>query len=187
MIITSSSLVTLLVFRNWNGGWDVTLPYLIVPFLTWAGLRFGVRGVAMSSFAIANVANWATANGYGPFAATGETEHAVTLLQLFLGITLSASLVLAAVVSDLTDRHASEKVLSARNDELAAALQELSNSQLHLRKLEGILPICMSCKAVRTDDDKRWVQLDEYLMRSEAVSLSHTYCPTCAKNAMLDA
>ena len=187
LIVTSSILVTLLVFRNWDGGLDVTLPYLIVPFLTWAGLRFGVRGVAMSSFAIGNVANWATANGYGPFAITGATEHAVTLLQLFLGITITASLMLAAVVSDLTDRHAAERELQARNDDLAGALQELSESKLHLRKLEGILPICMSCKAVRTDDDKGWVQLDEYLMRSNAVSLSHSYCPNCEKTVLVDA
>lgn len=186
LISTSSILVTLVVFRNWDGGWDVTLPYLIVPFLTWAGLRFGVRGVAMASFVVANVANWSTANGYGPFAISGETEHAVTLLQLFLGITLTASFMLAAVVSDLTDRHVAESLLSARNDELTAALQKLSDSQLHLRKLEGILPICMSCKAVRTDDDKRWVQLDEYLRAADAVSLSHTYCPAC-EAALIDA
>ena len=183
VFVASSILVTLLVFRNWDGGWDVTLPYLIVPFLTWAGLRFGVRAVAMSSLAMANVANWATANGYGPFAITGETEHAVTLLQLFLGITITASLMLASVVSDLTDRHAAERELRARNEDLADALKELSESKLHLRKLEGILPICMSCKAVRTDDDRKWVQLDEYLMVADAVSLSHTYCPDCAQKA----
>lgn len=95
--------VTFLVFRNWGLGWDVTLPYLILPFLMWAGLRFGVRGVALLAFAVANIANWATATGYGPFAITGGTEHAITLLQVFLGITLTSAFLLASLASDLTD------------------------------------------------------------------------------------
>lgn len=187
LIVSSSTIVALLVFRNWEGGWAAALPYLIVPFLTWAGLRFGVRGVALSSFAMGNLANWATANAYGPFAISGDTDHAITLLQLFLGISVTVSLILAAVVSDLTDRRTAEKELRARNDDLAAALQELSESHLYVRKLEGILPICMSCKSVRTDDDKRWIQLDQYLMATDAVSLSHTYCPVCASRALAEA
>ena len=69
--------------------------------------------------------------------------------------------------------------LVASNSALTTTLGELERSQLHLRKLEGILPICMNCKVVRTDDDKNWVRLDEYLTRADAVSLSHTYCPAC--------
>ena len=96
-------IVTMVVFRNWGVVWDVALPYLLVPVLLWAGLRFGVRGVAIVAFVIANIANWATAIGYGPFAITGGTEQAVTLLQLFLLITLTSSFVLASLASDLTD------------------------------------------------------------------------------------
>jgi signal transduction histidine kinase len=102
-LAVSATAVTLLVFRNWDVVWDVTLPYLIVPFLMWAGLRFGLPGVALMGFLVANVANWATAMGYGPFAIAGGAAHAVTLLQLYLGITLISSLVLASLAGDLTD------------------------------------------------------------------------------------
>ena len=99
----SAIAVTLLVFRNWDVAWDTTSPYLIVPFFVWAGVRFGLRGVALVGFAVANIANAATAFGYGPFAMTGGTEHAVTLMQIYLGIVLTTGLILASLRSDLTD------------------------------------------------------------------------------------
>lgn len=177
LVGTGLTIVTVLVFRNWDGLWDVTLPYLILPFIIWASLRFGMRGAALAGFVVANVANWATATHYGPFAL--EAEHAVTLLQIFLGITIATGLMVAALVNDLRSGRETEKALATHNDELNSALEELGRSQLKIRKLEGILPICMSCKAVRSDDDRNWVPLDRYLAGAKAVSLSHTYCPEC--------
>lgn len=176
--------VTFLVFRNWAVGWDVTLPYLIVPVLMWAALRFGLRGTALVGFIVANVANWSTATGYGPFAIAGGTEYAVTLLQIFLVITLTSAFVLASLAADLTDTNEARVRLAGQNDALQSALDAVRRSELHIRKLEGILPICMGCKSVRTDDDERWVPLDRYLATKEGVSLSHGYCPTCAASAL---
>jgi signal transduction histidine kinase len=116
----TATLMTLVVFRNWGRVWDVTLPYLVLPVLMWAALRFGLRGAAIVGFGIANVANWATALGYGPFAIAGGTDHAVTLLQVFLMITLTSGFVLAALVSDLTD----SREFARRQAEYAAEIQE---------------------------------------------------------------
>jgi signal transduction histidine kinase len=116
LLAASSAAVTVLVFRNWDVVWDVTLPYLIVPFLVWAGLRFGVRGVALIALAIALIADVATSTGYGPFAITGGTEYAVTLLQVFLGISITTGLVLASLASDLTDSRQMARRLSEHND-----------------------------------------------------------------------
>jgi integral membrane sensor domain MASE1 len=178
-------IITLLVFRNWGVEWDVSLPYLIIPALIWTALRFGVREVAVASFFVAFIANYATATGYGAFAITGET-HAVTLLQLYLVVVLLTALMVAALTSDLTDSKEIERRLASHNNELKAALEELGRSQLYLRKLEGILPICMGCKSVRSDNDKEWLALDEYLVSADAVSLSHTYCPTCTQKVLED-
>lgn len=183
LLLTSFSM-TVLVFQNWAVSWDVTLPYLIVPFLMWAALRFGMRGTAIVGFVVANVANWATATGYGPFAIAGGTEHAVTLLQIFLVISLTSALVLASLATDLTHTNEVRARLTFQNATLRDALDEVQRSRLYIRKLEGILPICMGCKAVRTDDDTQWEPLDRYLARTDAISLSHGYCPTCATAAM---
>lgn len=113
--------VTLGVFRNWSGALDMTLPYLVTPFVTWAALRYGVRGAAWAMLWVTQVANWATVTGYGPFAyAGGATGHAVTVLQVYLAIAATSALILAALVSDLRDRAEVEQELwrQAHHDQL---------------------------------------------------------------------
>ena len=119
----SLAVVPVLVFQNWNAGWDAALPYLIIPLLTWAALRFGMRGGALAVLWVTQVANWATATGYGPFAGAGAGGDAVVLLQLFLGVTAVSAFILAALVHDLSDR-----------DEVAKSLQH----QAHHDDLTGL-------------------------------------------------
>ncbi|HET7027814.1 MAG TPA: MASE1 domain-containing protein [Candidatus Limnocylindrales bacterium] len=119
LLLLSSSLVTILVFTDPTAPWEVTLPYLVVPFLAWAALRFGLRGVALIGFVVANIANWFTATGHGPFAMTAGGDLAVTLLQVFLGITLISSLALASLGTDLVD----SKEMARREAEHYAEVQ----------------------------------------------------------------
>ena len=60
-----------------------------------------------------------------------------------------------------------------------AALQAALDT---VRTLEGLLPICSSCKRVR-DDTGYWSQIDTYLCQHTNASLSHGYCPECAAKA----
>lgn len=67
------------------------MPYLLVVFLLWAGLRFGPRGAAGASFAITAVAILATTAGTGPFA---QLPH---YLQVFVSVSALMTLILAAL------------------------------------------------------------------------------------------
>jgi diguanylate cyclase (GGDEF)-like protein len=112
LLVSTLALAPPLVFRNWGGTWDVALPHLVLPLLTWAALRFGVRGAALAVLWVTQIANWATASGYGPFAIAGaSTGQAVTLLQLFLAVSSVSALILAALVADLSDRDQVQRVL----------------------------------------------------------------------------
>ena len=51
-----------------------------------------------------------------------------------------------------------------------------------VKTLQGLLPICASCKRVR-DDSGYWSQIDTYLGQHTNASLSHGYCPECAAKA----
>ena len=101
-----------LVFSDVVGAWATTLPYLLIPFFAWAGLRYGTRGTALLSLGVTLIANWFTAVGGGPFAGAGAPVGSeVTLLQMFLATTVSTAFILAALVSDLSDRAEVEAVL----------------------------------------------------------------------------
>ncbi len=75
-----------------------------------------------------------------------------------------------------SSRHATETARA--NAALQAALDKV-------KTLEGLLPICSSCKRVR-DDTGYWSQIDTYLDEHTNASLSHGYCPECAAKAFQD-
>jgi diguanylate cyclase (GGDEF)-like protein len=111
-LLLSTTFVSALVFTDFGGSWMVTMPYVLVPFFAWAALRFGTIGTAWTSLGVTALAAGFTAAGLGPFAQAGGHEGtAVTLLQVFLAITVSFSLLLAALVSDLTERREIEDAL----------------------------------------------------------------------------
>ena len=102
-LATVSLLVTVATFAPVEV-WSASTGVLLVPCFTWAALRFGVRGTAWLSVVITMIANTATAFGHGPFAAV-EThgDRALLTLQVFLAVTVTSALILAASVDDLSD------------------------------------------------------------------------------------
>ena len=64
---------------------------------------------------------------------------------------------------------------------LAAAALALG-LQVRLRHkvkiLEGMLPICASCKKIR-DEQSHWIQIEDYLNRHTHADFSHSICPDC--------
>lgn len=56
----------------------------------------------------------------------------------------------------------------------------------HVQHLEGLLPICASCKKIR-DDKGSWNQLEVYISNHADVSFTHGLCPECAKNWLAEA
>ncbi|MGB8658401.1 MAG: response regulator [Candidatus Zixiibacteriota bacterium] len=68
-----------------------------------------------------------------------------------------------------------EKSLRQRNMELSEALAQV-------KRLKGLLPICMFCKKIRNDQNY-WQQLEDYLAQHTEADFSHSICPECmAKN-----
>jgi len=49
-----------------------------------------------------------------------------------------------------------------------------------VRLLEGLLPICASCKKIRDEHDE-WQQLEAYITRHSEAKFTHGVCPDCAK------
>lgn len=54
---------------------------------------------------------------------------------------------------------------------------ELEATLGRIKRLEGILSICMYCKKVRTEG--AWQQLERYISEHSDAEFSHGMCPTC--------
>jgi diguanylate cyclase (GGDEF)-like protein len=102
-----------LTLSSWEAAWSATLPYFLIPVLVWSALRSTVAATAAAAFVVAQWANLATAHGWGPFAFAGDpTGHALTFLQIYLGIAVGTAMILAAMVSDLVSRRELELQLT---------------------------------------------------------------------------
>lgn len=68
--------------------------------------------------------------------------------------------------------------LSRLNRELRARNVELARALAEVKTLEGIIPICCRCKAVR-DDEGYWQKLEKFFDERTDAKFSHGYCPAC--------
>ena len=58
--------------------------------------------------------------------------------------------------------------------------RELQKALANVRTLQGLIPICASCRRIR-DDIGYWNHLEFYLETHSEAELIHTICPKCAK------
>lgn len=66
--------------------------------------------------------------------------------------------------------------------ELQAALvkqvRELQQALAHIKVLQGILPICMYCHKIRSDEQS-WQRIERYIAAHSDAQFSHAICPDC--------
>ncbi len=70
-----------------------------------------------------------------------------------------------------------KRVVSLQSD-LARRIRELSEALVHVRTLQGILPICMYCHKIRTDQES-WDRIEHYIAQHSDAEFSHGICPEC--------
>lgn len=77
----------------------------------------------------------------------------------------------ALLQAEITERRKAEE----QNKKL---ILELESALAQVKKLEGIIPICMYCKKIR-DDQNSWNQLEKYISEHSEARFSHGLCPQC--------
>lgn len=65
-----------------------------------------------------------------------------------------------------------------QRDLLARRTEELEAALARVKRLEGIIPICMHCKSIRNDSES-WQQLESYFTENSDALFSHGICPAC--------
>jgi CheY-like chemotaxis protein len=61
---------------------------------------------------------------------------------------------------------------------LAERVRSLEEALANVKTLQGLLPMCSYCKAIR-DDQNYWQQVETYFHDHSGVQFSHSYCPSC--------
>ena len=70
------------------------------------------------------------------------------------------------------------EIYRLKNVELSSMNDQLRDTLADVKKLQGMLPICASCKKVR-DDDGYWQQIEAYISDHSDVKITHGICPEC--------
>lgn len=70
--------------------------------------------------------------------------------------------------------------IEAQNVRLTEQKAELEATLARVRRLEGILSICMHCRKIRTEENA-WQQLEWYITTHTDARFSHGICPDCAR------
>lgn len=95
------------------------------------------------------------------------TVSLLSVLSIFVVLLVSSKI--AIVIGERIDR--AEEELSRTNHELKDALATI-------KTLQGILPICSSCKKIR-DEKGHWNQIELYISEHSGAEFSHGLCPEC--------
>ncbi len=70
--------------------------------------------------------------------------------------------------------------IAERNERL---FEDLNSALREVRELTGLIPICSTCKKIRSDDDF-WEHVEAYLHKRTQLTFSHSMCPSCSDDAM---
>jgi signal transduction histidine kinase len=114
------------------GDWPIfpvhthVLAFIVLPFVMWGAINFGIAGAALTVTWIAGIATVLTALGHGPFSDNTTFVNATMLDVFFTALSLSG-LSLAAVIAErerVAEEHQSRQALAEINRRLIAAQEE---------------------------------------------------------------
>lgn len=79
---------------------------------------------------------------------------------------------------DITERKRQRELIEESNAMLTRQKAELEESLGRVKRLEGLISICMCCKKMRTENNA-WQQLEQYIAEHSDAVFSHGLCPEC--------
>jgi DNA-binding response OmpR family regulator len=69
-------------------------------------------------------------------------------------------------------------LIREQRDLVTRQKEELEASMARVKRLEGMISICMHCKNIR-NDDASWQEIERYLTEHTDARFSHCICPSC--------
>ena len=90
-----------------------------------------------------------------------------------------------SVLRDALEIHSLRRARQEMTRQLEERNRQLEKTLAQVRQLQGLLPICASCKKIR-DDQGYWQQIEDYIVEHSEAIFSHGLCPTCAHHLYPD-
>jgi hypothetical protein len=188
-------------------------PVLLLPFVIFVAVRFGVSGAALAAATVALLIMYLTKQGHLLFG-TATIRGTIISAQEFIFITSLMALGPAALMSQLrvsrgallvanTDLRERATALEKSNADLQRAeaevvalnaglelrvrerTAELEQALVQVKRLQGLLPLCAWCKKVRDDKDY-WHSVEDYIVKHTDTRFSHSICPDCTARLLGD-
>ncbi len=100
---------------------------------------------------------------------------ALAIAVTFLGIMFFLNHRMRTANKDLDE---SNRMISEQHNEIDKKNKDLQEAIDHIDTLSGLLPICSSCKKIRSDDGY-WEEVEGYVTRHSEAVFSHGICPDC--------
>jgi len=135
--------ICFIIFGNLSpieGDLDV-FTFVVLPFVMWAAIRFGVGGAALATLVIATIATLETGSGSGPFAQSSPFVNAV-LLDVYFAVLSVSGVTLAAVIAEREQTERQREQLAREQAAMETRLQlsaivRSSDERFHLAAQAG--------------------------------------------------
>jgi PAS domain S-box-containing protein len=88
-------------------------------------------------------------------------------------------------IQDITERRRQESLIKDHNALLTRQKAELEDTLRRVKRLEGMLTICMQCKKILTENSD-WHQLERYIGEHSDAVFSHGICPECMAKSIAE-
>jgi hypothetical protein len=158
-----AGVVALLGYVDYLTGFEVLIfSFYLIP-IRFASTRLGLAGGMVISMCA--VLAWGMSDY---FAGAVYSSQLVVIWNML--IRLASFFTVAWLSARNASLLAEERATSAR---LRKALSEI-------KLLQGLLPICASCKKIR-DEKGEWNVLENYMQQHADITFSHGLCPDCAR------
>jgi len=125
LLLFTLLLVGRIVFSTAN---HAPLEFICIPVLIWAAFRFGPRAATTVALILSVIAISGTLHAGGPFY-RGTPNESLLVLQVFLGVTVTMSLILAAAVAE---RARAEEALRESEQRFRATFEQAAVGIAHL-------------------------------------------------------
>ncbi|MGB2601484.1 MAG: PAS domain-containing protein [Candidatus Omnitrophota bacterium] len=111
-------------------------------------------------------------------------------------VTFNGKTYLMGIFRDITERRETEAKLTEQkelmghiNKELEEKIKDLENALSHIKRLEGLVPICAHCKKMLSEngnpkEQEAWISMEKYITERTDANFTHGLCPKCSREIL---